>query len=230
MGGVDGLLATSYEGLRDFAVFGYRNSWWMSWNLFLAWIPVALGVALFRRDRSRSLTWWCGLGVFVLFLPNAPYVVSDLVHLRWAIGGADSDQEVLTAVLPVFGLFIAAGYLAYYLCLRMVDSYLERSGVPGGLRWGVTVAVHAVCAVGVVVGRFARLNSWEPVTEPRGTIEQIVVTLTWERAPVALLLTFAAIWLCSTLTKAVVEGVVVPTARALLQRLPPPGPAPFPAG
>lgn len=218
------MLSAGYESVRELASFGYRNSWWMGWNLLLAWIPVALGVALFLRGRGRSPTWWFLLALFVLFLPNAPYVATDLVHLRWAILETDSNLEVLIAVLPVFAMFVAAGYLAYYLSLKMVDQYLERLGVPLAWRWTTTAAIHTVCAVGVVIGRFARLNSWEPVMEPRGTVEQIVVTLTWERAPVAFLLILGAIVLFHTLTTAVIEGVLIPWGRALQARLGPVGP------
>jgi uncharacterized membrane protein len=227
---MNGLLSVGYESLRDLFAFGYRNSYWMGWNLLLAWIPVALGLAIFRRGQRRSLVWWSGAGLFALFLPNAPYVATDLIHLRWAVVWADSDREVLTAVLPVFAVFVAAGYLAYYLCLRMLNGHLARAGVSGNVRWASTMVIHAVCAVGVVLGRFARLNSWEPVTEPRNTLETIVVTLTWERAPAALLLTFGTIWLGYTLTAAVMDAVVIPTGRAIQTRLglvAPPRPASY---
>jgi uncharacterized membrane protein len=41
------------------------NLRWMTWNLFLAFIPLALSVWLFRRQRSGSWVWWLG---FLSFL------------------------------------------------------------------------------------------------------------------------------------------------------------------
>src|SRR5262245_2969471 len=72
-----------------------RNAWWMGWNTLLAWVPVVLAWGLFRggadRSVSRSPLWWAGLVLFVLFLPNAPYVVTDLFHLPYDLWPADHE-------------------------------------------------------------------------------------------------------------------------------------------
>src|SRR4051812_24343730 len=54
---------------------------WMVWNLALAAVPVFLAMALFRPGRRHGVGWWLGTALFVLFLPNAPYVLTDVVHL-----------------------------------------------------------------------------------------------------------------------------------------------------
>ncbi|TDD23766.1 DUF1361 domain-containing protein [Actinomadura sp. KC06] len=183
-----------------------RDVWWMGWNTLLAWIPVALAWALFRgRQLSRSPFWWAGLVLFVLFLPNAPYVVTDLVHLRGDILMADRGGPVVTAILPVYALFIGSGFLAYYLALGAALRHLARLGF-GAWQGRVTIAAHALCAIGVFLGRWARLNSWEPVVDPHATIERIVVQLTWAWAPVLIVATFLVTWLCHFMTKAIAEA------------------------
>ncbi|TMQ90196.1 DUF1361 domain-containing protein [Actinomadura soli] len=183
-----------------------RDAWWMGWNTLLAWIPVALAWALFRgRHLSRSPLWWAGLVLFVLFLPNAPYVVTDLVHLRGDLLMADRGGPVVTVILPVYALFIGSGFLAYYLALGAALRHLARVGL-GAWQGRVTIAAHAVCAVGVFLGRWARLNSWEPVVDPHATIERIVVHLTWAWAPVLIVGTFMVTWLCHFMTKAIAEA------------------------
>ena len=63
-----------------------RYSGWIIWNLFLAFIPLGLSFWLFRwQTKSRSLLWWIGLIVFIAFLPNAPYLLTDIIHLIEAI-------------------------------------------------------------------------------------------------------------------------------------------------
>lgn len=170
-----------------------RNHLWMTWNLILAAIPAVLAPVVLRRRGPRTAGWWAGAGVVLLFLPNAPYVVTDLVHLRGDVMAADSDLAVVTGVLPLYAAFIAAGFVAYALVLAEVGRYLDAVGL-GRWRPAAEVALHAVCAVGVVLGRVARLNSWEPVTQPHGTLERIVVTLSWRWAPVAVAATFVTIW------------------------------------
>ena len=182
-----------------------RNDMWMAWNLFLAAVPVALAWLLFRHRGERRPAWWLGLGLFVLFLPNAPYVITDLVHLRGDVVAAGDDTAVLTGVLPVYATFIGLGVLAYTVSVMLMGRYLDRSGLASA-RPAIEVGVHAVVAVGVVLGRVARLNSWEPVTEPHTTLERIVLTLSGRWAPVAVLAMFGVTWLAFALTRPVVEA------------------------
>jgi uncharacterized membrane protein len=170
-----------------------------------------------------------GAGLVLLFLPNAPYVVTDLVHLRGDVIHAGNDLAVIAGVLPVYAGFIAAGFVAYAVVLSEAGRYLASTGL---VRWRPTaeVAVHAVCAVGVVLGRVARLNSWEPVTQPQGTLERIVLTLSWPWAPVAVAATFLTIWAGHALVRAVARSsaaalgtVAAPLLRSALDRRPDPG-------
>jgi uncharacterized membrane protein len=170
-----------------------RNRFWMLWNLILAAIPLLLAVPLFRHQGRRGPGWWLGLGVVVLFLPNAPYVVTDLVHLRGDVVRAGTDGAVVGGVLPAYAAFVAAGFLLYTLVLREAGRFLQAESL-GRWRPGMEVAVHLVCAVGVVLGRVARLNSWEPVTDPNTTAWRVVDTLTWSRAPLAVVVLFLVIW------------------------------------
>jgi uncharacterized membrane protein len=185
-----------------------HDFWWMTWNTFLAWIPVVLALVLFRVPWAagrRGPLWWAGLGLFVLFLPNAPYVATDLIHLRADVELVGADGPVVTAVLPVYAAFVGSGFLAYYLSLAELGRYLDRIGLD---RWRgpVTLAAHSLCAIGVFLGRWARLNSWEPVVEPRGAFERVVLILSWSWAPVLVLATFVVTAAGHFATKAIVEA------------------------
>jgi uncharacterized membrane protein len=197
------------------------NGRWMTWNLILAVIPAGLAVLVFRHRGPRTAVWWTGAALFGLFLPNAPYVVTDLVHLRDDVLAADTDLAVITAVLPAYASFIAVGLLAYVLAVGEMGRYLTGLGL-GRWRGQVEVATHALCAVGVVLGRVAGLNSWEPVTEPHGAAERIALTLSWRGAPLAVLVTFAVIWVCHGATRALVRhGIAaVGSATQALRRTP----------
>jgi uncharacterized membrane protein len=207
-----------------------RNHLWMTWNLILATIPAVLAPLVLRRRGPRTAGWWAGAAVVLLFLPNAPYVVTDLVHLRGDVVAADSDLAVVTGVLPAYAAFIAAGFAAYALVLAEVGRYLGAVGL-GRWRATVEVALHAACAMGVVLGRVARLNSWEPITEPHGTLGRIVVTLSWRWAPVALAATFVTTWVGHALVRGVARSVHRGSAslaaglRSALDRRPDPGAA-----
>lgn len=199
-----------------------HNGFWMVQNTILAWIPVLLAVGLFRvwehgPAPRRTAWWWAGLVLFVLFLPNAPYVVTDLVHLRADVHRLGPDGPVATTVLPVYGLLIASGFLAYYLALAQLGHYLGRVGL-SHRRATITIGMHALVAVGIFLGRWSRLNSWEPVVQPKDTLDRIFLALTWTAAPVLIVTLFVVTAVGHFVTKAVVEAAWTSLTR-LLERL-----------
>jgi uncharacterized membrane protein len=63
-----------------------NHSGWIVWNLFLAFIPLALSFWLFIRfSKKRSPLWWVGWLIFIAFLPNTAYLLTDIIHLIEAI-------------------------------------------------------------------------------------------------------------------------------------------------
>lgn len=180
---------------------------WMTWNLLLAVVPAVLAVLLFALPHRRRAAWWLGVVVFVLTLPNAPYVVTDLVHLRHSVAMASTDRVVLGVVLPLYAGFILAGFLAYVLCTELVTREV-RTVRPDTPRWLVEAALHVTCTVGILVGRIARLNSWDTVTDPANTLERTFETLTWRWAPVAFVLVLAAVWLTHLVVRTLAMAVV----------------------
>lgn len=137
------------------------------WNLALAWIPyvAALGVEVFDRAR-RPLGVLAAAAMWLLFLPNAPYLVSDLTHLHRA-----SPTPWLE--LARFVAFAWAGCLLAVASLRIVHRVVAGHG--GWLAgWAAVFGAAGVSGVGVVVGRFARLNSWEALTRPTAVVAEAV--------------------------------------------------------
>jgi uncharacterized membrane protein len=191
--------------LDDVGGIAWGNRWWMSWNALLALLPALFAVHLFRPHRAPGPLWTIELVAFVLFLPNAPYVVTDLVHLRSDVVVAGSDAAVYAGVLPLYGAFIALGFGAYAISLHELAGWLRRSGRPH-LVGRAQMGLHALCAVGVLLGRVARLNSWDTLTEPHGTIERALGTLSWRGAPIALVVLFLVIWLGHAVTRALAEA------------------------
>ena len=139
------------------------------WNLELAWIPFIVAVAFYdswRRGRSRWLL--AGLGVlWLLFLPNAPYMVTDLVHLGRIPGAPLWYDGAMISAFAGTGLLLGLGsvFLVHSVALRTLGPRLG---------WAVLLPVLALCSAGVVLGRFARLNSWDALVRP-GRLVQLVV-------------------------------------------------------
>jgi uncharacterized membrane protein len=137
----------------------------MIWNLFLAAIPAVLALALFTLPVRRGVVWWVGLGVWVLFLPNAPYLLTDVVHMVHDIQHAHSDTWAY-AVIATYAALFGLGLASYALSLQLFRWYLHRSVRPRVVAPTI-IFVHALCVIAMYLGRFIRLNSWDAVLAPQ---------------------------------------------------------------
>lgn len=166
------------------------NIRWMTWNLFLAFIPLALSVWLFRRGRGRSWVWWLGFLVFYAFLPNAPYLLTDVIHLIDDIRTIQSVWVITLILIPVYVLVILSGFEAYVISLINLGYYLHRIDKSQWILW-VELITHALCAIGVYWGRFLRFNSWDFITQPDALLTTGVEELLGKQPIVIILITFA---------------------------------------
>src|SRR5579883_529247 len=166
------------------------NLGWMSWNLFLAFIPLALSIWLFRTGRKRSLLWWVGFLVFYAFLPNAPYLLTDVIHLIQDIRTIQSVWIITLILIPVYLFVILAGVEAYVISLINLGHYLHRIGKSQWIVW-VELITHALSAVGIYWGRFLRFNSWDFVTQPDALLTKGVYELMGKQPIVIMAVTFA---------------------------------------
>lgn len=141
------------------------RSHFIAWNLFLAFIPFALSLWLFKSEKSRSWLWWLGLLTFVAFLPNAPYVLTDTVHLINFIRSGYSIWIVTLVLIPQYTLFLGAGFGAYVLSLINLGDYLKQEGKSRFI-FPCELMLHFLSAVGIFLGRFQRFNSWDFLTKP----------------------------------------------------------------
>ena len=131
-------------------------------NLFLAWIPYWCTLWIDHSDRcgalSRKRLVLAGLLWLVMF-PNAPYIVTDFVHLR-SIHPLPIWYEIgLITTFALTGLFLAAASLR-----MMHDVVRRRSGYVIG--WLFVVAVAFLSGYGVYLGRIRRFNSWDVLFQP----------------------------------------------------------------
>jgi len=149
------------------------NTLWMTCNLVLAAIPVLLALWLFRTPGVKGPRWWFGIVAFVAFLPNAPYVLTDVVHVRGDVSHATSDVHAAAIVIQ-YAALMSLGLVLYGTSIALVRRYLELNG-HGGWRWPVELGLHALCSVGIFLGRFMRLNSWDLVVRPTAVLQYVRV-------------------------------------------------------
>jgi uncharacterized membrane protein len=169
------------------------NMRWMTWNLFLAFIPVALSVWLFRNKRGGSWVWWLGFLSFYAFLPNAPYLLTDVIHLIDDIRRVQSIWMITLVLIPVYIVVIFGGFEAYVISLINLGYYLHRNGKSKWI-FPVELTTHALSAVGIYWGRFLRFNSWDFITQPDAVITKGVEEILGKQPLIIIAITFVILW------------------------------------
>jgi uncharacterized membrane protein len=193
--------------LRD--AFSSIYSGWILWNLFLAFIPLVLSFWLFRRKTNvRSTLWWVLLVVYIAFLPNAPYLLTDIIHLIRGIREGFSAWIIALIFLPIHLFALISGFEAYVICVMNQGHYLKRIGLRHYVLYS-ELATHALCAVGIFMGRFRRFNSWDLITDPTDVLLKTVDDLTSKRPLVVILVTFIVLAALYWLVKQVTIGLIL---------------------
>ncbi|HEY9852647.1 MAG TPA: DUF1361 domain-containing protein [Leptolyngbyaceae cyanobacterium] len=171
-------------------------------------VLIVLDLWLLRTPKSRSFFWWLGFLVFIAFLPNAPYVLTDIIHLIEDIQAGYSVWIITLVLIPQYLLFIIVGFEAYVLSLINLGQYLQKQGW-GKLIPAVELGIHALSAIGIYLGRFLRFNSWDLVTELDNVAGSIVDDLTEKRPFIITLITFVVITGLYWLMKQVSLGIML---------------------
>jgi uncharacterized membrane protein len=176
------LLLSSAAGLALLAFRFYYGGTagysFMPWNLFLAWLPLgfALGITALRRVPFSGPPV-LGLGLlWLLFFPNAPYLLTEFIHLDPQYAVYERPIQSLASVSPhrdipvwfdalLILTFAWVGLLMGFVSLHLVQHAVrERLGAAWG--WLTVVAVLCLSGFGVSLGRFERWNSWDLFSRP----------------------------------------------------------------
>ncbi|MFN0155252.1 MAG: DUF1361 domain-containing protein [Gaiella sp.] len=158
-------LAGLWLRMRHTGLAGYH---FLGWNLFLAWIPFIAALMLVdghRRGAARVVLLPVGLA-WLLFLPNAPYLATDLVHVGRIPGAPIWSDAALVAGFAGTGLVL--GLASLLLVQGVVADRLGKT-----VSWLLPLPVLVLSSVGVVLGRIDRLNSWDAVTDPSRVLDAL---------------------------------------------------------
>jgi uncharacterized membrane protein len=176
------LLLSSAAGLALLAFRYYYSGTagyaFMPWNLFLAWLPLCFALAMTAlRHASLKRAPMLGLGLlWLLFFPNAPYLLTEFVHLDPQYAVYERPVRALAQLSPhrdvpvwfdalLILTFAWNGLLLGFVSLHLVQHAVrERLGAAWG--WATVVAVLCLSGFGVSLGRFERWNSWDLFSRP----------------------------------------------------------------
>lgn len=134
----------------------------MVWNLFLAWLPVLWALLLVRGLKHyRWLSWGNVLFsiLWLIFLPNSFYMITDFIHL----GTSTAHTMLYDSVL--FLNFALAGILTGCISIYYVHCELAKR-----LARDTVILMLAGCfllnGLAIFLGRNLGWNSWDIIINP----------------------------------------------------------------
>jgi uncharacterized membrane protein len=167
---------SSMLALSIFIVRAFTSETWviyanLVWNLFLAWIPYGFSLFAAILDQLFPRSWWLLVLPFLIwlvFFPNAPYIVTDFLHL------APRPDIPLWYDILLLAAFSWTGFFLAIASLRTMQ-FLVKKYAGGLISWGFVFIAIGLSGLGIYLGRFERWNSWDVLAHPTKIIKDVMI-------------------------------------------------------
>jgi uncharacterized membrane protein len=154
--------------------------------------------------------WWTGFLIFLFFLPNAPYILTDTIHIPELLHQGYSASIIWLAVVPQYIIFVLTGFEAYVISLMLANNYLVQQGQEKYV-FLTNLIIHSLCAVGIYLGRLERFNSWDLIAQPYALVDALIHKLVgqWQifSMAVTFVVLFVLFWLVKLLNLAILNQI-----------------------
>lgn len=140
---------------------GTRHFLFLNWNLFLAFVPwfLTLILSVNQNLQKNPLVVFGMLGIWLLFFPNASYILTDLFHLSHHSSMPIWFDLVLILSFAWTGLLY--GFLSLWNLEELMKRFLSQRTITT-----ISVLLLFVSSFGVYIGRYLRWNSWDILSNP----------------------------------------------------------------
>jgi uncharacterized membrane protein len=145
---------------------------YLLWNLFLAWLPLVFAAWLTSILRRKLWSSWEAMGVsalWLIFLPNSFYMISDFIHLQ---GSEEAGRVSVLSDVLMFTSFIYIGVLLGFSSLYLIHLELKKRFSDRTAAWFMSFTL-LVSSFAIYLGRDLRWNSWDILTNPAGLLFDI---------------------------------------------------------
>jgi uncharacterized membrane protein len=156
---------------------GQTTYYTLNINLILAWIPAVFAWIAYNIYRKGSC-WGAAIAVgcaavWLLFFPNAPYLITDVVHLRERPEMAYWFDQILYMAFAFTGCYLGM------VSLILMQALVRRS-LGWIVSWVFALGALVLGGFGIYIGRFLRFNSWDLLVNPKPLIKEL---LSWVLHP-----------------------------------------------
>jgi len=164
-----GLALLTYAG-RIYQSDSYVIYLNLVWNLFLAWVPYLFSMLAAYFYLTTPTRWWRVAGaaaLWLIFFPNAPYIITDFLHLSERPYVPLWYDILLISIFAWTGIFLAIASL--HTMQRITRRYFGKV-----MSWVFVAVALSLSGLGIYLGRFERWNSWDLLIRPHSIVENVM--------------------------------------------------------
>ncbi len=141
------------------------------WNLFLAYVPYVISLLIKNKMKNSSkYKLIVLLFIWLLFWPNAPYIITDFIHLHHV------KANIIWLDIFILFAFSTTGLLLAILSLLDIYKIIKQ-------KWNLkfanyfSISATFLCGFGIYLGRFLRFNSWDIFTSPFIVLKKSILSI-----------------------------------------------------
>ncbi len=136
------------------------------WNIFLAWIPLLFLNYALKQTNKVALYYF--LILWLLFLPNSPYIITDLLHLK------NYGNSIIWFDTLLIFTFALTGLILGLVSMKEAHQLLKRL-FKVRITWVIILVLNLLAGFGIYLGRYCRINTWDLFTKPLITFKRIII-------------------------------------------------------
>ncbi len=212
------LVACLMAGLRFIHTENIRYLFYIS-NLLLAWLPFICSIFIMyiynkiKTNKKGSIILCLGLFFWLIFYPNAPYLITDFIHIS-VYNYAFKVKDILDFQTNFWiwydfiaiALFVWLGLMLGFISLR-INQLIILDRYNKVISWIFVTMISFLSGYGIYLGRFVRWNSWDIIINPLRLMKFVISDLKLETIMFTLifgmflLLSYILTWKTSSLVE-----------------------------
>ena len=164
------ILAVTLSILR-FVIWGKISFFYILWNILLAFIPFIISSLLLiflKEKKYNRIIFFIGIFLWIIFIPNAPYIITDFIHL-----GTSRSIPIIYDTLLLFSS-ASVGLILCFHSLFHIEQIINIK-YKRNMTSLVMIIILIMISFGLYLGRFLRFNSWDIFINHTSLIKNIWV-------------------------------------------------------
>lgn len=150
-------------------IWGKMSLIYILWNILLAFIPFFISFILLSLSKEKKLSkiiFIVGFILWMLFIPNAPYIVTDFIHL--------GEIRSVPMIYDVFLIFSSAsvGLMLGFHSFFHIEQIIKTKYSPRVTSLIMSL-IMIIISFGIYLGRFMRFNSWDVFVNHTSLIKNV---------------------------------------------------------